>query len=753
MFHRRLMLLVALALVTSGVFAARLVTLTVVRGADNRQRAERVLTSIKPIPTRRGAILDRHLRVLAEDRGSYNIAVNYPVIAGVWAYDQAEKKARTDAGAKWRELELDQRIALIDANVAVFDAQAERLWQTLAEIGGIDHAELEERKNTIRRRLQQVASYVWLHRQRQRSDLLDEPVPLSEVAEPVGEQVDAHALLFDASPDVAARVRGRIESAGEGGGGGEGEGEGADLVWAQVEVQPARTRRYPLDSMTVMLDFDTLPSEVAAAHESARTSSEQAVTGVASHIVGQLRRVYADELDAKPYRTSDGRIDLAGYRPGDQIGAWGIERAQEDRLRGKRGQLHLQRDTGETTTVDPAAGRDVRLSLDVRLQARIEAAMQPEVGLMRVSPWQSRALSSPIGTPLSGAAVVLEVATSQVLAAVSGPSRDSAEGMSPEDRLIYQPYVFRPTQRFYPLGSTIKPLIMAAAMTDRKVGRYEKIVCNGYLGHGESWGDPGRLRCWIFKAPWHSSHGPLNGPDAIMQSCNVYFYETGRRMGSQGLTRWLGRFGLGRVTGCGLDRETPGILPSLDQPESRHEGIMMGIGQGPVEWTPLQAAAAYAALARGGYYISPTFLQGPTTGDYEQRAMDLELDPAAVRQAFEGMKKVVNDRLGTGHHLSLMNGESLWNIDGVEMYGKSGTATASPLRRPIDDDEDGLPDRWGEVLRRGDHAWFVAMVQRPGAERPAYVITVLVEFGGSGGNAAGPIVNQILHAMRAEGYL
>ena len=378
--------------------------------------------------------------------------------------------------------------------------------------------------------------------------------------------------------------------------------------------------------------------------------------------------------------------------------------------------------------------------------------MDPQIGLMRVQAWQSRRLAAPIGTPLAGAAVVLDVATSQVLAAVSVPSREAAEHMSPQQRAVYEPYVFRPTQRFYPLGSTVKPLLLAAAVTTGKLRHDETIVCHGYLGYGKPWGDPTKLRCWIFQAPWHSTHGRLTGPDAIMQSCNVFFFTLGQRMGSRGMTHWLDRFGLGRPTHCGLDGESAGILPPLNAPEVPNQGIMMGIGQGPVEWTPIQAVGAYAALARGGYYISPTFFLDPAT-DHHHESYDLELDPVGVRQAFEGMSKVVNDRRGSGNHLSLMHGEPIFNIHGVHLYGKSGTATAKPLRRPIDDNHDGLPDRWGEVLRTGNHAWFVAMAQKPQSQRPDYVIAVVVEYGGSGGNAAGPIANQILHAMRAEGYL
>jgi penicillin-binding protein 2 len=290
----------------------------------------------------------------------------------------------------------------------------------------------------------------------------------------------------------------------------------------------------------------------------------------------------------------------------------------------------------------------------------------------------------------------------------------------------------------------MKPLVYVAAVTEGEVGVYQPITCEGHLDPDA----PGRYRCWIYKH-YDTTHGPMAADAALQQSCNIFFYTLGRRMGRDKLVTWYERFGLGRFPGSGLADEVSGSLPQRlgeGRKAPPNHAILMGIGQGPMTLTPLQAAAAYATLARGGQYISPTFILDPPL---KQTRYDLRLNQQAVRVALDGLHKGVNTRNGTSHHFPGTR-EAVFNIDGVKLMGKSGTATASPLW--IDADDDGEVGE-GEIARKGDHAWFVGLAQKPGSIRPDYVITVVVEYGGSGGAIAGPIANQVLHAMRAEGYL
>jgi cell division protein FtsI/penicillin-binding protein 2 len=197
----------------------------------------------------------------------------------------------------------------------------------------------------------------------------------------------------------------------------------------------------------------------------------------------------------------------------------------------------------------------------------------------------------------------------------------------------------------------------------------------------------------------------------------------------------------------------------------------MAIGQGPVDWTPLHAADAYATLARGGKRIIPHIVSGPARMD------DLGLDPRAVKEALEGLSMSVNDVRGTGHHVdfpqadgSSLRVEHFADLPNIKVWGKTGTAEAP---RIYQGPEDRLYDQSVEpeairaaagdptmsfasgkrVLRWGDHSWFVVLVGHASDNRPLYAVSVMMEYAGSGGKVSGPIVNQIIRALMTEGYL
>lgn len=170
----------------------------------------------------------------------------------------------------------------------------------------------------------------------------------------------------------------------------------------------------------------------------------------------------------------------------------------------------------------------------------------------------------------------------------------------------------------------------------------------------------------------------------------------------------------------------------------------MGMGQGPIAWTPLHAANAMATLARAGGILAPRLI-----ADQPRPAAQGRLDyPAwSLRAALAGMEKSVSDRQGTGNHLTFADGrqEDIFTLPpGVRIWGKTGTAQAPSIVAPAT--EGAAP----QVLRSGDHSWFVVMA---GHDRPRFVIAVMMEYAGSGGRVSGPIVNQIIAALHAEGYL
>lgn len=743
MFHRRLLLVVAAAAVVAGVLGGQTARLTF--GEHHRaslKRVENALVETRLIETVRGEIRDRHGRVLARDEPAYDVMVDYRVISGEWADHQAMRDARRAHRRAWPELSPEQRETLVARTRRAYERQLEELWATLADLGGIERAEIERRRSRIVRRVHRVASYLRAAWQRQRTIELGEPVSLAEVNQPIAEQRQAHSILEDV--DESSRLT--VESFRA-----EAREDPALAVWRHVEIGRPKQRRYPHETLSVELDRAHLPAPLRE-EQSLRLD----VAGVGLHVIGQLRGVMREDIEEPDGRPFDRQGDLGGYLDGDRIGRFGIERAMERRLRGKRGQAVHHLDTGRTQRTDPAPGRDVELTLDINLQARVQAIMAPELGLMRRQPWHGDDDAYEPDEPLRGAAVVLDVDSAEVLAAVSKPTIP-LETLREDPGWMYRdpvarPFVNRAIAQPYEPGSTLKPMLLVAAVSAGVHAVDEPIYCDGHLNPN----DPNHYRCWIFRR-YNGTHGPLEGPEAIARSCNIYFFALGRDMGVSRISEWYGHFGVGSATGVGLLEESRGILPRESGANGHRQfdfrdATMMGIGQGPVEWTPIQAAHAYATLVREGDVLPPTIIKDAHRHE-PRRAGGPAFHPLALQRAMQGLDEAVNTSYGTGDELNFPHSdayesEPMFNVEGVRVLGKSGTAQAHPLR--IDTTGDGRGDT---VAQTGSHGWFVALAQPEGAARPTHVIVVVVEYGGSGSQVAGPIANQIIHALEREGYL
>lgn len=761
MFERRLLMLAAVAIGLAAVMGLRAAHLTIGPGhSDRKQAAENKLRVPDLIPTIRGRIVDRRGRVLATDEPGWDVMVDYSVIVGAWAYDQGRRAARKAIGERWNELSRSRRDRLAQEHAKVYERQVAEMWHTLAAVGKVSMDDIERRRNSIRRRVQVMAAYLWEHWRERRMQELGEPVAIADVARPIAEQRQAHSVLRDISDRQRIVIQGFIAEAeheqimyeqARRRDDGPVEDHRALGIWRQVHLKRPRQRRYPHETLDVSIDRTTMPTPLRSDEP-----KKIEVEGVGLHVIGLMRDAWADDINARPFDRQD---DLGGYLDGDRMGSVGIEATAEQMLRGVRGWTIRHLDTGKIERQEPIAGRDVTITLDIQLQAYVQALMEPETGLMQVQPWH-RKPDTPgpeVGTPLNGSAVVLDIETGHVLAAVSMPSmpwrllRDEPSVVY--DNKVDMPYLNRVVARPYQPGSTIKPLILCAATSAGVYALDDHIICRGYLDPGH----PNRYRCWIFKV-YRSQHGPLPPNEAIARSCNVFFYTLGRRMGSRRLVPWLSSFGLGSPTHCGLPGESGGDLPDMARANERNapgftqaDAIFMGIGQGPVRWTPLQAADAYATIARDGQRISPTFLMDTSvdpTGNSDRIRKDLHINPAAIDQAILGLYGVVNESFGTGRVIGQLNREPIFNVENVTIYGKSGTAQAVPHRVGIDDDGDGFPDRYGPIVKQGDHAWFIAMIKPKGARKPTHLIVVVVEYAGSGGQVAGPIVNQIIHGLQ-----
>lgn len=446
---------------------------------------------------------------------------------------------------------------------------------------------------------------------------------------------------------------------------------------------------------------------------------------LAGHTIGFVNEVSAEDLERYPER---------GYRAGDTIGRSGIESAWESYLRGHDGELTLvvdvrgdeqtdgpQRQMREQRT-DPVPGRNLKLSLDMDMMRSVERAFR--------------------GHP-SGAAVVVDVRTGRVRALFSKPGYDLNEmsaGLSHEryDEILNNP--FRPLidktvyESYFP-GSTFKPISALAALEDNILTTTSRFECPGYYELGKR-----RFRC-------SHVHGEVDMRSAIIQSCNVFFYRLGEQVGLDRLHRFSQDFGLGMVTGLGINTEASGFVPTREWYTKRHGDqyrlgftLNAAIGQGNTRVTLMQLAMMYAAIANGGTLYVPQLVEAVLAPD---GSVIEELPPRVRRRAsikpehlayvIDALYGVINDPNGTAYDARIEGG--------VAVAGKTGTAQVS-WRRPTEHDD---PKRaW--YFRRS-HAWFAGFAP---ADHPELAVVVLIEHGGQGGKYAAPVATKILQEALGE---
>ncbi len=748
MFLRRLLAILVLAVVAMALLCVRLFNLTIVQGAELRAAAEDALTEQEFLPTTRGPILDRHGRILAEDRPSVDVLVDYRLLSGEWVTSQAADAARRADPEKWNELSPDERSALIKQREPEFAAQLDRVWDDLAAAAGMERAALDASRAEIQRRVESMARFIWEKWRKEQENEFQTRVTIADVARPIQEQRQSHPLILAVPAQREADLR-RLALTGP----------AISRTQQAITIRLSGARTYPFRSMQIELSLAHFPAPLRA-----QDPLLLDISNVAGLMLGSMRdKAYAEDIQRRPMRLPDGAIDLKGYQAADAIGATGLESSLEDTLRGARGVTlrHLDSQTEEHLPAKP--GFAASLSLDINLQARIQALLDPRAGLTVVQPWHGRESRLPLGLPLNAAAVVLDVETSEVLALVTNPAGPSPDSSAPNRPWAYSTMdagLIDGTREVpCPPGSIVKPLLLCGAVTAGAWELNRSIDCRGHLYPN----DPSHYRCWIFRPNSPGMHGPLDAVGALARSCNIYFYSIGRSMGAELERYWYEQWGVGRDFDIGLSVMAR-RMPAADQ-ITQSEEIMLGIGQGRVEWTPLHAAAAYAALARGGKYISPTLIHGraPDT-------LDLVLDSRAVSAVLQGLDDVVNNRqYGGARHLDVDGPggaapEPIFDVPGVHVWGKTGTAQqvmpqdicaiVNAGEELTGDEETAVPNAQ-DAATIGAHSWFVGLAgpDSGAAAHPRYVIAVFVEWGGSGSRCAAPIANAIVAALAEEGYL
>ncbi len=709
----------------SCLLAIRLFTLTVVQGSALAQAAEERLDVEKLLPTWRGKLLDRKGRVLAEDAPSYDVAVSYSLAKGTWALERAEAQARVGAGSGWRKLKQAQRDEKIAQALPEWQQQQASLVEILATRSGLSKEEFDKNLNAIATRIDEQAAAVFrriIENRRSRGQTLDVK------PEPIREMHEMHVVFRDVANEIAFEMR-----------------KLSDAYPKAIEIVDAVQRQAPWKCAEVEVPRANLPRPI-------RTSIPLVLKmdGALDQIVGSVRdEAWKEDLERRPFERTleDGttEVDLGGYRASrDTVGSRGMEKKFEDDLRGIRGESVRRLDSSQEDRTEPTPGKDVTLSIDAQLQMRVQAALDPRTGLTSVQSWHTHSDALSIGDALPAAAVIIDVATGEVLAAASTPlpqdqTRGGRTSMASETASIN-----RAIEAAYPPGSLVKPLVYIAAVTEGVLREDEKIECNGHFFKDRT----DAARCWIYRERYKfTTHtkltgGPLGVEDALARSCNIYFYTLANRLGAERLCEWYGRFGLGTLGGTIPSAKAAALV------DSRHDqfsAVSLGIGQGPMTVTPLEMANAYAMMARGGSVRSPSFLAGGN-----QTSAMHTFSPTAVSRSLDGLHRVVSESYGTGNHMDYEDGsnDSIIDTPGVRVWAKTGTAEAPPLK--VDRDRDGVIER---TVTDADHAWCAALVANEGDKIPRYAIAVIVEHGGGGGRTAGPVMGAVIRALVSEGYL
>jgi len=408
--------------------------------------------------------------------------------------------------------------------------------------------------------------------------------------------------------------------------------------------------------------------------------------------------------------------------PGDNIGKFGLEKSLDAYLRGESGAEQVEinaagkivRSLGRTP---PKSGENVVLNIDLELQKTAWEA----VGNRR------------------GAVVVLNPQNGEVLTLISSPSFDpnifNGELSSNEWEKLSQdpqhPMENRAVAGQYPPGSTYKPIVAAAALETGAITPDKSINCNGTFEFGDR----------IFHDWKKEGHGNISLHRAIVESCDVYFYNLGKMLGVDTIAEYARGFGLGAPTGIDLPREKSGLVPTRQWKKDRfgapwHAGetIPLAIGQGYNLVTPLQLANAYAALANGGTLYRPRIVKqiestdGRILKSFPPKIAGLlpvrSPNIAIINKALWG---VVNEKGGTGYLLKRAQ---------QDVAGKTGTAQVVGL--PQNAKERSMKVMTAET---NDHALFVCFAP---SENPEIVIAVILENAGHGGSTAAPVARKLV---------
>ena len=479
---------------------------------------------------------------------------------------------------------------------------------------------------------------------------------------------------------------------------------------AQIRERVARRTLF----RPVVVKADATLAEVAALearHLELRAVNVEVVplrsyplAAAAAHALGRVGEISERQLQLPEYE---------GLVPGALVGQAGLESQYNRRLMGTDGYRRVivnsrGLEVAEADRQAPVDGPPLTLTLDSRLQAAMDRAFAGR----------------------AGSAVALDPRTGEILAMTSTPAYDPNEfttGIEPAlwSRLTSDsgtPLMNRVIQGVYSPGSTFKLVIATAALEEGVITPSTTFYCPGYLSVYNT----------VFRCAKVAGHGVMDVHRALTLSCNVFFYQAGVRLEIGRIAAWAKRLGLGAPTGVDLPHELGGLVPGPEwkmrifkTPWYGGETVSVAIGQGQVGATPLQMARLAAAMANGGKLVRPHLVRSADGQSLPGLApTEIGIKPATLEIIRSGMKAVVAE--GTGWRARL---------PGIAVAGKTGSAQVVTKARL-----EKTPTAFAIL----PHGWFLAFAP---AEAPRIALAVLVEHGGSGGEAAAPVAHDILAAF------
>jgi penicillin-binding protein 2 len=468
---------------------------------------------------------------------------------------------------------------------------------------------------------------------------------------------------------------------------------------------------------------------------------------IAGHITGYIG----------PYSEKNTKTKIKPNTSWLEVGKSGLEKFFDKELRGKFGRKrnevtskgHIVASQIYENTI---SGNDIQVSLDMGLQAfaveRFEKGNNTLVSIKNENikkqiektkninfinnDYVYKDKKNRIVNPESGSLIVMDIENGELICCLSSPGYDPNIFSNDLDVNVWNnlknnsraPLLNRSMSGVYPPGSTIKMAVALAALENGIIDYNTKFFCDGAKKLGES-----TFHCWA-----KDGHGKLNLIEAIEQSCDVYFYELGLKVGIDKIALMMKRLGLGQYYNVEIKNMSKGVVPNIEWKLKRDglqwsmgETLNASIGQGYLLTTPLQLTTMIARIANGKFSVTPTLMVNKN----KNRFKDLNINPQHIDFIKKSMERVVKGNNGTAKKYQIGSKK-------VEMAGKTGTVQV--VRISEAEREKGLIKNEDRPWKRRDHALFVGYAP---ASKPKYAITVVVEHGGSGSSTAAPIARDI----------